>query len=270
MTTPNEMREQADMFGPTYDELITPFTLRIGEEAVARLGVKPGTRFLDVAAGGGALSIPAARAGAQVLATDISQVLLDRLSSRAADEGITTIETRAMDGHNLEIDDDTFDFAGSQLGIMLFPDRPKALKELARVTRPGGKGLMVVFGPIENVEVFSFFMRAMAAAIPGFTPPPGLPLFSLADPEKLTQEMIAGGFTSVEVDQFALPFEVESGTQVWETLTSAAPPIKMMVGGLTDQQKQTIEDTLNQIVNERIQGGIAALNMQMNVAVATK
>jgi ubiquinone/menaquinone biosynthesis C-methylase UbiE len=43
-----------------------------------------------------------------------------------------------VDGHDLELEDDTFDITASQFGIMLFPDRPRALAELARVTKPGG------------------------------------------------------------------------------------------------------------------------------------
>src|SRR5688572_17289864 len=131
MTTPDPMRDAWDRFAAGYDEAVTPFSTRIAEDALRRVNIRPGMRFLDVAAGGGALSIPAARLGAQVLATDFSPAMVTRLAARAREEGLSNIESRVMDGHNLELEDDTFDISGSQFGIMLFPDRPRALGELA-------------------------------------------------------------------------------------------------------------------------------------------
>jgi ubiquinone/menaquinone biosynthesis C-methylase UbiE len=114
--------------------------------------------------------------------------MVGRLNARVREEGLSNLEDRVMDGHSLELGDNTFDISGSQFGIMLFPDRPRAPGELARVTKPDGHALMVVFGP-PNVEVFAFFFSAMRAAVSGFTPPQDSPLFSLQDPEQLRREM---------------------------------------------------------------------------------
>ena len=64
MTTPEQMRDAWDKFAAGYDEAVTPFSMRIAEDALRQVDIRPGMRFLDVAAGGGALSIPAARLGA--------------------------------------------------------------------------------------------------------------------------------------------------------------------------------------------------------------
>jgi ubiquinone/menaquinone biosynthesis C-methylase UbiE len=270
MTTPEEMRGAIDKFGPAYDQHVTPFSMGFGEEAVRRLNVRPGERVLDVAAGGGAFAIPAARAGGHVLATDISPVMLERLEQRARDAGVTDIETRVMDGHQLELEDATFDVSASQFGIMLFPDRPRALGELARVTKPGGRGAMVVFGQVPRVELFSFFMQAMRAALPGFTPPPDFPLFVLQDPEKLRGEMTEAGFSGVRVDIVDRGMEVASGAQIWELLTSAAPPIAAMVVGLPEDRRAAIRASLEEQVRERAVDGTAILNMQANIGVGVK
>src|SRR5690606_25428027 len=135
--------------------------------------------------------------------------------------------------HRLELEDDAFDISGSQLGIMLFPDRPRALAELARVTRPGGRAMMVVFGPPPNVEAFAFFFRALRTAIPGFTPPPQSPLFSLQDPDALRSEMTAAGLKDVRVDTVDHDLEVQSATQLWDMLTSGAPPAGALAASLT-------------------------------------
>jgi ubiquinone/menaquinone biosynthesis C-methylase UbiE len=133
-----QTRAAWDKIAAGYDEFVTPTHMWLGNEAVRRAGLRPGMRLLDVAAGSGALSIPAARLGAQVLATDISPIMVKRIDARARKEGIVNVEARIMDGHALELEDDTFDISGSQYGVMLFPDLPRALSELARVTKPGG------------------------------------------------------------------------------------------------------------------------------------
>ena len=145
MTTQEHEQTPAawDKIAPGYDEFVTATHMELGNEGLRRAELRPGMRFLDVAAGSGALSIPAARLGARVLATDQSPVMLERLSARARDEGLD-VETRVMDGHALELDDASFDMAGSQFGVMLFPDMPKGIREMARVVRPGGRVLMNV------------------------------------------------------------------------------------------------------------------------------
>ncbi|MDF2775099.1 MAG: Methyltransferase type 11 [Geminicoccaceae bacterium] len=129
-----------------YDSFVTPTHMTLSLQALERANVTAGMRFLDVAAGSGALGIPAARLGARVFATDLSSVMLDRLRARAVSEGLANVETRVMDGHALDLADDTFDVSGSQFGVMLFPDLPRAVRELVRVTKPGGRVVLVVYG----------------------------------------------------------------------------------------------------------------------------
>ena len=126
MTTQEREQTRAawDTIAAGYDRTNTPTQMWLGNEGLRRAGLRSGMRFLDVAAGSGALSIPAARLAAQVLSTDLSPVMLEQLGERARREGLN-IETRAMDGHALELEDDTFDVAGSQFGVMLFPDMPR-------------------------------------------------------------------------------------------------------------------------------------------------
>lgn len=146
MAEHTQIQEAWTEIAPGYDAHVTPSDMAIAEAALQRAGLQPEMRVLDVAAGSGALSIPAARAGAQVVATDISPAMVERLEARAAAEGLANLEGRVMDGHALEFEDDTFDIAGSQFGVMLFPDLPKGVRELARVTKPGGRVLLVTMG----------------------------------------------------------------------------------------------------------------------------
>jgi ubiquinone/menaquinone biosynthesis C-methylase UbiE len=164
------MRAAWDNIAEGYDKTNTPTQIWLGNEGLRRAELRAGMRFLDVAAGSGALSIPAARVGAQVLATDQSPVMLELLRARALKEGLN-IETRVMDGHALELDDNSFDMAGSQFGVMLFPDMPKGISEMARVVKPSGRVLMNVYGDPHKIKFFGFFVGAIRTVVPGFEGP---------------------------------------------------------------------------------------------------
>jgi 2-polyprenyl-3-methyl-5-hydroxy-6-metoxy-1,4-benzoquinol methylase len=69
-----------------YDEFVTPSHISLAEEALRLVDLRAGMRLLDVAAGSGALSLPAARLGAQVVATDISPAMIARLNERVRGE----------------------------------------------------------------------------------------------------------------------------------------------------------------------------------------
>jgi ubiquinone/menaquinone biosynthesis C-methylase UbiE len=112
-----DTRPAWDKIPPGYDKTVTRTHLWLGNEGLRRAELRADMRFLDVATGNGALSIPAARLGAQVLATDQSPVMLELLRGRARQEPLN-IDTRVTDGHALELDDNSFDMAGSQFGVM--------------------------------------------------------------------------------------------------------------------------------------------------------
>jgi ubiquinone/menaquinone biosynthesis C-methylase UbiE len=258
-----------------YDEFVTPTHHWLANEGLRRAGVRSGMRFLDVAAGSGALSIPAARLGARVLAVDLSPAMLVRLDARARAEGLD-VETRIMDGQALELEDATFDAAGSQFGVMLFPDMPRGLREMARVTRPGGRVLMSVYGPPERVEFLAFFVRAIQAAIPGFSgpamDPPPLP-FQLQDPERLHRELAAAGLRDVRVETITETLEFPSGNRLWNWLTNSNPIVATVLGelGLTVEQEGVVLHALDALVGERAKAsGSAALTNPIHIGLGAK
>jgi ubiquinone/menaquinone biosynthesis C-methylase UbiE len=274
------MAEQAEIrtawteLAPKYDEFVTPSNVAIAERALQRAGLRPEMRVLDVAAGSGALSLPAARAGAAVVATDISPAMVERLEARARREGLADLEARVMDGHDLEFEDDTFDIAGSQFGVMLFPDLKQGLSELVRVTRPGGRVLLVTMGAPSDVEFLGFFLGAVRSAVPGFTglpmDPPPLP-FQVSDPEKLRAELADVGLTDIRVERANHRLEFESGTEMWDWVTASNPLGAEMVADLTEEQETTARRALDDRLDERSGGrGPAVLNNPVNIGVGTK
>lgn len=267
-------REAWDSIAAGYDEFVTHTEVWLANEALSRAGLRPGMRFLDVAAGAGGLSLPAARLGAQVLATDLSPRMLERLVARARAEALDDVEARVMDGHDLELDDDTFDISGSQFGVMLFPDLPRALNGMARVTKPGGRVLMVVYGAPTQIEFLGFFMGAVQAVVPGFE---GLSMdsppleFQVADPEKLRQNLIDAGLRDVRVETVTERLEFESGQQMWDWVMNGNPIVETVIADLTEDQRAAVPQTLDGMLRERSGGsGPAVLTNPVNIGIGTK
>lgn len=268
-----EIREAWNAIAAGYDTFVTDTHMSLGSENLKEAGVGVGTRFLDVAAGSGALSIPAARLGAQVLATDISEKMVDRLAARARREGLASLEVGVMDGQALDLDDDSFDVAGSQFGVMLFPDLPRALSELARVTRPGGTVLLIVFGPPAQVEFLTFFLAAMHSVVPDFeglpTDPPPLP-FQVSNPERLRSALAAARLSEIRIETLAETIEFSSGRQMWDWVVHSNPIGSMLVADLSGDQCDAVRDSLDDLLRERSRGqGAAVLTNEVHVAVGT-
>ena len=264
-----------DKIAPGYDKTNTPTQMGIANEGLRRAGLRGGMRFLDVAAGSGALSIPAARLGAQVLATDQSPVMLELLKERADQDGLN-IETRVMDGHELELDDNSFDMAGSQFGVMLFPDMPKGISEMVRVVKPGGRVLMNVYGDPHKIEFLDFLVGAAQSVRPDCDGPPMDPPpleFQLADPERLRKEFSAAGLKDVKVETITETTEHKNGMDLWEWLVWSNPIVEMVLGSLnlTNDERGVIQQTLEKMVRERSDGsGAAKLTNPINIGVGTK
>ena len=267
-------REAWSRVAPGFDEFVTPLNMALGRRALDLAGIGADAYLLDVAAGSGALSIPAAQLGARVLATDISPVMMDRLSERTRRDGLTNVECRVMDGQALDLEPDTFDAAGSQFGVMLFPDMPAGIREMVRVTKPGGKVVIIAMGPPSGIDFLMFFLGALESTISGFPglpkDPPPLP-FQLADPQRFEKELAGVGLKDIGIHTVNHPLAFESGDHLWNWVTSSNPIAAGLVSDLTDQQHGAARAKLDEMIHERADGSdTATLNQTVHIGIGTK
>lgn len=262
-----------DAVADGFDEFVTPVNSRHGAAALSRIDIGPGTRLLDVAAGSGALSIPAARRGADVTATDISPRMIERLRARASAAGVPNLQARVMDGMRLEYDDDTFDVAVSQHGVSTFVDLRGGLAELVRVTKPGGRVLVGAFGALSRAEFFGFLVGAVRAAIPGFVPPPADPPplpFQLADVAVFRDRLVEAGLSGVTIDTTEWDTPYESATHFLAAVSSSHPIAATMVAQLAPSQRAQVTQVLDGMLRERSGGAPGAvLHAEVHIGAGT-
>ncbi|MFW5475106.1 class I SAM-dependent methyltransferase [Knoellia sp. CPCC 206450] len=141
-------------------EVIAP----LGPIVVEAAGIGPGQRVHDVAAGSGNVALPAARTGAEVVATDLTPELLERGRQAAEAEGLT-VKWVAADAEHLPCDDGEFDTVVSCVGVMFAPHHEAVADQLVRVVRPGGTITLLSWTP-------EGFIGQMFAAMKPYAPPP--------------------------------------------------------------------------------------------------
>jgi ubiquinone/menaquinone biosynthesis C-methylase UbiE len=139
-----------------------------GAALIDKLGITAGMDILDLGCGDGTTAIPAARLGANVQGVDIAQNLVDAGNKRIKEEGLTNISIREGDATNLqEIKDESFDLVVSIFGAMFAPKPFDVAKEMARVTRMGGRIVMGNWIPNDPTLVAQILKISSA-----YTPPP--------------------------------------------------------------------------------------------------
>jgi SAM-dependent methyltransferase len=153
-----------------YHAVATNLIASLGPRLVEATGIGAGQHVLDVAAGTGNAAVPAARAGADVVASDLTAELLE-IGRRTAPD--LDIDWRQDDAQALPYDDGQFDAVISCVGVMFAPRHQDAADELVRVVRPGGRIGLLSWTPEGFIGEMFKTMRPYAPAPPaGAQPPP--------------------------------------------------------------------------------------------------
>lgn len=155
-----------------YPSMVETFLLPLGPRLVEACGVGSGMTVLDVAAGTGNASLPAAAAGATVTASDLTPELLEAGRSRAEAEGLQ-LEWAEADAENLPFEDGSFDVVISAIGAMFAPHHEATAGELVRVCRPGGTIGLLSWTPEGMIgDLFKTIGPFAPKPPPGAQPPP--------------------------------------------------------------------------------------------------
>jgi SAM-dependent methyltransferase len=155
-----------------YPSMVETFLLPLGPRLVQACGIGSGMTVLDVAAGTGNASIPAAETGARVTASDLTPELFEAGRARAEGAGVE-LDWVEADAENLPFDDESFDVVMSSIGAMFAPHHEEVAEQLVRVCRPGGTIGMLNWTPEGMIGALFKTMGPFAPPPPpGAQPPP--------------------------------------------------------------------------------------------------
>jgi SAM-dependent methyltransferase len=165
-------RHRAMWASGDYASMVDTFLLPLGPRLIEACGIGPDMHVLDVAAGTGNASIPAAQRGARVTASDLTPELLEAGRRRAEAEGLE-LEWVEADAERLPFDDESFDVVMSSIGAMFAPHHQEVADELVRVCRPPGTVALLSWTPEGMIGALFRTMGPFAPPPPpGAQPPP--------------------------------------------------------------------------------------------------
>ena len=167
-----KVRHRAMWASGDYPSMVETFLLPLGPRLVEGCGIGEGMRVLDVAAGTGNASIPAAERGARVTASDLTPELFEAGRARAQASGLD-LEWVEADAEALPFENESFDVVMSSIGAMFAPYHQDVADELVRVCRPGGTIGMLNWTPEGMIgALFRAIGPFAPAPPPGAQPPP--------------------------------------------------------------------------------------------------
>ena len=187
-----------DKAAPYYEEFWQD-QLRPAQDLLMDMAdLRPGESVVDVACGTGLISLRALEKlgdRGKVLGTDISENMIQTASAIVNRKNLHNIQFTRMDAESLEIEDSKYDVALCALGLMYVPNPVKAIKEMFRVLRPGGRMVAAVWGQRDHCgwsEIFPIVDKRVTSEVcPMF--------FQMGNPGMLKLSLETAAFSSVEV-----------------------------------------------------------------------
>ena len=212
--------------------------------------IQNGEKVLDLACGTGLVSFRAAAdAGKEgmVLGTDISDKMIELATSNGIEKNLSNIKFQRMDAEDLPLTAQSFDVVLCALGLMYMPNPLKAMKEIYRVLRPGGRAVAAVWGKRENcgwAEIFPIVdSRVSTEVCPMF--------FSLGNPDFLLKTFETAGFEDVATERLFTVLQYASAEEACGA-AFAGGPVALAYFKFDDSVKEQVHaEYLNSIKQHR-------------------
>ena len=182
------------------------------ESLLAEADPKPAETILDISCGTGLVTLPVAeivRPNGSVTGVDISEGMIEKARQERNKKNIENVYFQQMDAEALELPDNTFDLVICSLGLMYYPYPEKALSEMFRVLKPGGRAVALVWGAREAcgwAEIFPITDRRVQSDV--------CPLFfQLGTGNVLGNALETAGFAQVSSKRFTAKLHFRNDEQ---------------------------------------------------------
>ena len=267
--SPDQKPEKWSAIATTYSAAFEKLTAQFADEVIARLSPGAGDTVLDVGAGTGHFSMAAARSGADVVATDFAQGMVDFIQTRIDDEKLSNIQTRVMDGQALMFEDASFDLSVSIVGLIFFPDIDKGFSELKRVLKPGGRSAVVCWDHPEDFEMMKLLKQSIAIAAPDFEIPAQTPVWArLTGKQALAEKFQQAGFREVDVFTIDGLLTLESVADFWSDFIASSPPMISLFAALGEENTKRAGEAFVRLATDNHKKKVVTLASKACVGIA--
>jgi SAM-dependent methyltransferase len=199
---------------------------------------RPGAqdRVLELACGPGGVGLAAARLAGEVVVSDVVPAMAEIAAARARELGLVNVGHRVLDLEAIDEPDASFDVVVCREGLMFAAEPDRALHEIARVLRPGGRMAVAVWGPREDNPWLGLVLDAVSEHVGQPVPPPGMPgPFALSDAAQIEALVRDTGLADVRVEALPVPLRAPSVDEWWSRTVDLAGPLALMVASMESE-----------------------------------
>lgn len=211
-----------DLAAAGYEPLWAAQLAGVQATLLAQAALAPGERVIDIACGTGLVTLGAAHAvgpDGSVVGVDLSGEMVAAAALRARECGMPSVDFTRMDAERLECADAGFDVALCALGLMYVPEPERALREMRRVLRPGGRMVCAVWGERAHcgwAELFGIVQAEVASEV--------CPLFfRLGQAGALARACADAGFESLRIECISTTLDYANADEACEAAFAGGP-----------------------------------------------
>lgn len=252
----------------TIRTMFMPLTRALIEHA----GIHEGQSVLDVAGGAGEPSLTIAGIVESVTCTDAVAEMVETARAEAQRRGITNVQFRQCSADDLPFPSNSFDVTVSRLGAMFFPDPVAAVREMLRVTRPGGSLGLAVWARSEANPFCHVVTGVIDRHInPGVVDPDAPNAFRFAEPGKLAGIVTEAGASGVK--EHVVKFNMEapiSPPQFWTMRSQTSDTLREKLAKLSSDEQAQITSEIEQAVQQFFPANQMRFPTQMIVVTGRK
>ena len=235
--------DAADGWGRRADEM-RGIGMPVSTWMIDHLGLQPGQRVLELAAGPGDTGLLAAELiepGGMLICSDASDAMLSMSRSRAERMGIRNVEFRRLELEWIDLPTADVDAVLCRWGVMLSLDPGAALTECRRVLRPGGRLALAVWDQPSVNPWATIPGRVLVERGVAQPPDPDAPgMFALAAPGRLEGMLQDAGFVDVQVEGIELPRVYESVDGFVEATLDLSSQFAEVFTALSDDERAAV------------------------------
>jgi ubiquinone/menaquinone biosynthesis C-methylase UbiE len=245
----------------------------VTEALVEAADPRPGMRALDVACGTGAPALQVARRVTPrgwVNAIDIASEPLAIAALRARERGLSNVRFERADAHQLPFAEGEFDLVTSRFGVMFFSDPGRALGEMGRVLRPGGRAAIAAWGPFEQP-----YFEATAKVVMRYTglplPPPAARMFQFGAPGSLSRALTSAGFRQAGEELRLVPWVwPDTPEELWAYFRAVTVPFRPLLEAIPAEQRAAVDGAVYAALERHRDGPRVNLTAEIVIATAIK
>ncbi len=227
--------EVAESWGERAEE-VDSNSAPVTEALLEHAALRAGDRVLELACGPGGVGIAAAERvapGGTVVFSDIAAEMTEIASARAAARGLVNVTACVRDLERLDDPDESYDVVLCREGLMLVPDPARAVWEIRRVLRPGGRTAVAVWGRRERNPWLTVMFDAISAQLGCPVPPTGIPgPFSLQNADELASLLVETDLSDVSVVEVPAALRASSFDSWWDGRRALAGPLTKILASV--------------------------------------